>query len=813
MVWISVNTAAELLEISKQYVRKQCALNKYTVQTVSSNVGRGGVSYQIDLASLPERAQIKYWETRNDVTTERRDGKPDPSAAASTSSASGSSPATGEPGKATSPQTPDLTPTLSSVARAKDSGEGLTDSRIQSGTTNEAQRLTRNERNSAVSAGLNAKNREVLERNLEVIEFFKGLRGEEIDSALIQWNSEHGDSLNKRTVYRILQKFRDGGAAAVAGKYGSLAGTSSITDEWWHKFMQVYASQGNQASITACREVVRGYAITMGQIEPDGDFPSRDAFRRRLQHEPQAALNYIRKGKDYHKRNDAFWLKVNSNSIVCGEVFVADHAKFDFFVRTKDGKLSRPWISAMCDYKSRMIVGYDLFTDEPNGNHIIIVMKRSFENFGIPRILLFDNGKDYRRKDIGGGRMAATCDLIDRFRPTIAGDLGIDVRYAIPYNSQTKPIERVFGIFRQYFDKFMPAYVGSDGKQRPDKTKELELRERRKQTSPQTPLQYGEGLESGNEIARNKRNSEVARNKLNGEVAVLEFDEWVKLAKEFINIYNHRVFAAGKAAGLSPVGIWQQDAPAMRAPKAEDLAILCASSGNPVKVTRSTLTDTRTGSRYWAAWMNEWQGSKQMFFMRIDPERPETAFCFFADETAKGIRMGAFAGTAARMESVPLFDDSEKARELLARQMEIKNSVTKYAKNTLKKAVGDALSPEEIMDYMRVSVMASHKAACEARGISAEDPAGPMTIDITKYTGVAREVEAEKTKGVMDFKIWQGSPSLFSDDDSRGKSRRRGNGKESGNEIARNKLNGEVEEEPKIVRFRKYVITKEDEDE
>ena len=784
MTWISVNTAAELLTVSRRYVRKQCALNKYTVQTVEAVGGRSGMVYQIDLASLPAEAQVRYWE-RTSPQTPLQNGE-GLSAAAGNREFRESKESKEFRDGGTSPQTP-----LQNGEGLK-CGDEITRNRLN-GEVAQAPR-------SAVSAGLNAKNREVLERNLEVIEFFKGLRGEEIDSAIIQWNSEHGDSLNKRTVYRILQKFRDGGAAAVAGKYGSLAGTSSITDEWWHKFMQVYASQGNQASITACREVVRGYAITMGQIEPDGDFPSRDAFRRRLQHEPQAALNYIRKGKDYHKRNDAFWLKVNSDSIVCGEVFVADHAKFDFFVRTKDGKLSRPWISAMCDYKSRMIVGYDLFTDEPNGNHIIIVMKRSFENFGIPRILLFDNGKDYRRKDIGGGRMAATCDLIDRFRPTIAGDLGIDVRYAIPYNSQTKPIERVFGIFRQYFDKFMPAYVGSDGKQRPDKTKELELRERRKGTADANagcyPAQLTKNEESGDKIARNG---------LNKEVEVLEFDEWVKLAKEFINIYNHRVFAAGKAAGLSPVGIWQQDAPAMRAPKAEDLAILCASSGNPVKVTRSTLTDTRTGSRYWAAWMNEWQGSKQMFFMRIDPERPETAFCFFADETAKGVLMGAFAGTAARMESVPLFDDSEKARELLARQMEIKNSITKYAKNTLKKAVGDALSPEEIMDYMRVSVMASHKAACEARGISAEDPAGPMTIDITKYTGVAREVEAEKTKGVMDLGLFGRRPHPECGD----KTARNGLNKE----VARNGLNGEVEEEPKIVRFRKYVITKEDEDE
>ncbi len=775
-LWITVNTAADLLQVSERTIRRQCALNKYTVQTVSSNVGRGGVSYQIDLASLPERAQIKYWETRNDVT-----GKPDPSAA------SGSSPATGEPRKATSPQTP------------LQCGEGLTDSRIQSGTTNEAQRLTRNEQSSEEAAhdmqrqqtmqevvSLNAKNREILERNLEMVEFFKGLKGAEIDSALIQWNSEHGDSLNKRTVYRILQKFRDGGAAAVAGKYGKSAGTSTIPDEWWRKFMQVYAALGNKTSLSACREIVRGYAIKTGEIEPDGDFPSRDAFRRRLNREPQAVVEYMREGKDHHKRYHSLYIDVNRDSIQCGQIFVADHAKFDFFVQTKDGRLVRPWISAMCDYKSRMIVGYDLFLDEPNGDHIIIVLKRSFENYGIPQKLLFDNGKDYRRKDIGGGRPTRTSDLIENYTPTIVNILGIEVKYAIPYNSQTKPIERVFGIFRQYFDKFMPGYVGSDGKQRPDKTKELELKAaklmRQKNTADSITkakdanAEYYSAQQTKNEVAQSTKNKV--------ELPVLQFDEWENTVREFIDIYNHRVFESGKQAGLSPVGIWQKDSPVMRAPETRDLAILCASSGNPVRVSRNALRDTRSGERYWAPWTAKWEGGKQYFFLRIDPEKPETAYCFYADYDTKEncYKLGSFAGTADRIPSVSLYDDSEENRAELARQMEIKNGLVRYAKNELKKAVGDPLSPDETLELMKISVMADHKAACAAAGISAEDPGAPAGKQITRFSSVAHDIEEAENAGVMSLAV------------------------------AQHILEKKKDEEPKIVRFRKYVITKEDED-
>ncbi|MBR6421969.1 transposase family protein [bacterium] len=721
-LWISTVKAAELLGVSQRYIRNQCADNVYKTRQVSARGGNGGKSYQIDLYSLPAKAQAEYW-------------KQSPSQTGS-----------------------DLTPALSSEAREKNGKE------LKSGDE-----ISRNKGEVAAEtnpAGLAAYNREIFEKNIKIVEYFKDLKGKALKSALNQWNLEHESKkpLTERTLYRIIKTYKESGSAALAGHYGHGKGDSTIKDEWFYNiFLKVYGVQGTTTSVSACREVARGYALKNGQIQASDDFPSAEAFRRKLKTVPPQVLAMYREGKDFWKRYHSYSVPVNWDSIKCGQIFVADHAKFDFFVRTADNKLVRPWISALCDYKSRMIVGYDLFLDEPNGNHIIIAMKRSFKNFGIPKILLFDNGKDYRRKDIGGGRPCRTSDYIEDYAPTITHYLGIDVRFAIPYNSQTKPIERVFGIFRNYFDKFMPGYVGSDGKKRPDKTKEIELK-----------------------MAKaNRQGDEETPEKL----PILKFDEWTDQVKKFIEIYNHRVFEEGKQAGLSPVGIWQSEAPVMRAPKNEDFAMLCASTGEPVRVFRNVLRDTRTKKGYWAAWMAQFDRSDQYFYLRIDPENPKTAYCFYADwnQKEKRFALGAFIDIAEMQPEVDMYDDSEENRQILAQQMEIKNGIVRYAKNELKKAVGDPLSPEEILEYMEISVKANHKAACEAKGISIEDPAGPTEIQLTRFSGIAKEVKENENKGVNSAAI----------------SRRRNHGAAAG---------GEEDEEPKIIRFKKYIISEEGKD-
>ena len=585
-------------------------------------------------------------------------------------------------------------------------------------------------------------NRKIWLKNSSIINAFKGLRGKELDSAITKWNAEHGESLSKRTVYRILQMEREGGE--LSGKYGKTKGRSSVTDEWFSLFLRAYTITGTTTSIEACREVVRGYAIQKGEIDPADDFPSANAFARRLKNTPQQALNMMRQGLDFWKQHNSYSIDVDRQSLKCGEVFVADHAKFDFFVRTKNDKLVRPWISALCDYKSRLIVGYDLFLDEPNGDHIIIVLKRSFEAYGIPRTLLFDNGKDYRRKDIGGGRAAATNELVDDFSPTITNVLGIQIKYAIPYNSQSKPIERVFGIFRQYFDKFIIGYAGSDGKKRPDKTKKAEL-------DAAKALRQGKTLEEA-------------------EIPIITEEKFFEIAPEFIKVYNRRVFRQGKAAGFSPLSMWNSEAPKLRQVRKEELAILCTSSGNPVKVHRNELRDSRSGEKYVAAWMAKHEGSDQMFWLRVDPEKPETAYCFFADVERKTgeMKLGAFVGTAERKRSIRLYDNSEENQKALAKEMELKQSIRRFARDEMKKAVGgaDALSPDEYIRYMSAAVNADHKASCERNGCGEAENAsagcecriesGAMNEtqrnviwQISRFTGIPEEIERMEHAGVL----------------------------------------------------------------
>lgn len=700
-LWISTNTAATLLNCTPQHVRSLCKKAVYRTRVINSNAGRGGVSYEIDLYSMPETAQAKFFRDNSHQSA-----------------------------------IPETAP--------------------QGVTTNKAEQSE-----PASPAALTSYNREIYEKNIEIVEYFKDLKGKAIESALNQWNFDHNDQkpLTKRTLYRLLQTYRENGSIALAGHYGKRQGASLIKDEWFFgAFLKVYAAQGTTTSISACRQVARGYAIKNGQIEAADQFPSVEAFRRKLKTLPPQVLAMYREDLDFYKRNHSYSINIDPDSIQCGQIFVADHAKFDFFVRTADNRLVRPWISALCDYKSRMIVGYDLFLDDPNGNNIIVAMKRSFQNYGIPKMLLFDNGKDYRRKDIGGGRPCRTSDLISDYAPTITHFLGIELHFAIPYNSQTKPIERVFGIFRNYFDKFMPGYAGSDGKKRPDKTKAIELK-------------MAKAIRQGDEETPEK-------------LPVLKFDEWQARVKEFIEVYNYRVFTEGKHAGLSPVGIWNQDAPVMRAPKTDDLAILCAASGEAVRITRNTLRDTRTGERYWASWMRQYDGSEKRFFLRIDPENLETAYCFFADWNDEKERydLGSFIDTAKRQPSLPLYDNSEEARKALAEQMEIKNGLLRYAKNELKQAVGDPFTPEETLEYMKISVMADHNAACEAKGISPDAPAAPVENQLTRFSSVAKEVKVNEMQGTDH-------PAF----------------KNKGVKVKRYQQSTQKEEEPKIIRFKRYV--------
>ena len=670
-VYISVKQAAELLEISARAIRKSCAADKYVTRITK---GTGGDQYEIDLVSLPLSAQKKYFSAHNSAVS----GETTP----------------GEPSDGCS---------LSEAPRSKAS---------------EAE----------IYANLTAYNRQICDRNLAILTAVGSRKGKEAFIYINNvWNVQHPENaISYKSFQRIQTAHRRYGIAGICGKYGRNEGISVISDELFEKFMSLYIGSGNPESAYSCWLTLRGYALAEGLINDISQFPSKSSFVRLVEsRKMKQAIVRIREGKDAWKKKHSYSINVNEESISSGEVFVGDHGKFDIFVILPDGSLGRPWISVISDYKSRMILGYDVFYDNPNGDKIILCMKRAFEFSGIPAKLLFDNGKDYRRKDIGGGRIVRTSELVDSFRPTITNTLGIEMHYAIPYNSQSKPVERVFGIMREYFDKKFPGYCGSDGKKRPDRTRDMESKFIKLKKAGEDPEKAG----------------------------FTTFDSFVKLVNIYVDIHNKRAFQSGKFAGQSPTQVWVSDAPVMRAATQPELAILCASSGEPGRVNRNCIRDSRSGRLYFGAWMMMYEGTGQRFFLRVDPESPETAYCFEAviecynQENGKPVySLGRFVNTAKLQAKPGLYQDED---EILSNEMQIKRFVDRESRIALKDAVGAEVPVGEKFKWLAESVNAQHEASCKASGIST-DISKPRDIAITPFSHVPAAIEKEKTNGIWD---------------------------------------------------------------
>lgn len=689
-VYLTVKEGCNLLGISQQALSKRIKKNKYQTRQVHGN---GGLRYEIALHSLGVAAQKRYWEG---VATEKI--------------SSGSAL---------------LCETNNTAQGDREDGHLSAPASLS-------------EDDAKIYLTLEEYNREIADRNLEILDAVGSRKGKEAKAFLEAWCLDNPEKkVSYKTWQRLRTQYKRGGIAAIAGKHGKRKGTTTIRPKWYQTFVALYLDRKTgQESAYSCWELVAGKALKDGEIEKLSDFPSYNTFYRKLKDEPEQVKTYIRDGKDVWKKQHSYSIDSDLDTVLAGDVYVGDHRKLDVFVAMPDGKLVRPWISMISDFKSGMFLGWDIFVDNPNGDKIIMCLKRAFENGGIPKTLLFDNGKDYRRQDIAGGRigMKNTSELVQTWTPTITGVLGIEVKFAIPYNSQSKPIERLFGIMANYFDKHMKGYTGPDGKKRPDGTRKAE-----KQMSK----------------IRKVCDEETQKNI---KLPVMTFDEFQPLMNQFIQNYNIRAFRAGKKAGQSPVMVWNKDrenAPVMRVPTASELGILCASTGKPVRVNRNCLRDSRSGKEYFSPWMVQYEGSKKHFFLRIDPENPHHAYCFEANidhyDTKTGepvYTIGKFINVGTLKPQVGYFNNDPE----LENESEIKWGVAKTVEQLAKAVGGEHIDGETRMNWQHIYRQADHETRCEAAGLDTEI-SKPVVGQLTPFSHVPAEIERKEKEGIWDTDI------------------------------------------------------------
>lgn len=169
-----------------------------------------------------------------------------------------------------------------------------------------------------------------------------------------------------------------------------------------------------------------------------------------------------------------------------GELLEGDHTEDITMIYRNDGKAAPRWWTVLVDFRTGVCAGYAL-SYRANSDTIALAYKRAclgtqlevavIENGEVvyrpsavkmvPRILRYDNGKDYRSKQTGAS--IGNIDFNDEARKCV--QLISEIRHTGKRHPQAKgTVEGWFAII-QKIKKYLPGYKGSNYSKKPDALK------------------------------------------------------------------------------------------------------------------------------------------------------------------------------------------------------------------------------------------------------------------------------------------------------------------------------------------------------
>jgi transposase InsO family protein len=189
---------------------------------------------------------------------------------------------------------------------------------------------------------------------------------------------------------------------------------------------------------------------------------------------PEAMRTLARDGEERYRNTQEIISHRALTEIDPLEWLVMDHRILDAFclVPVRGGvKLARPWLTAAICMRTRRFVGWGIF-ETPSSDSIATVLKKTFIEHGIPRNVLWDNGRDFRCEWLEGGRrqqhQAGRVGELDGVWRGVMGTLGIRVTHALAYNARAKIIEPCFKRIAN-FDRQLPEWCGHKPGARPER--------------------------------------------------------------------------------------------------------------------------------------------------------------------------------------------------------------------------------------------------------------------------------------------------------------------------------------------------------
>lgn len=474
------------------------------------------------------------------------------------------------------------------------------------------------------------------QKYLPILKASKGLKGTVLVEFINKWNETHTDfKTSYSSIIKMRRRFFRKGVNGLLARYGSNAQKSTVQDIYFDYFKTLYMVEG-APSVRSCWDLTLGYAIRVNGVDRT-TFPSCRSFIRRLEREiPKQSIYLARYGQTAWNRRYGNYIERDYSNVVCGKVWVSDHAQIDVACLSPDGNVVFPWVTAWRDYKSGKWLGWLLQCGNPNSDHIFQTFYYAAEEYGLPEDVIIDNGKDYRCKDFAGGR--ANRINIETNQPkttAMLAELNVDVHFALPYNAQTKPIERDFLKIKELLSKHCVGYRGGNVVERPEKLA-----------------------------------AEIKADK------IMPFDRFKAVFDDFIvNVLNKRPSEGKNLKGLCPDDLFEQEFTEKITTSSDALKLFCMRTSKTYTVGRNGIKDNSLGITYWADWMISKTGLK--VYLRRDVQNYKEAWAFRADNDE-------FVGKIKAVKAVAALHADSISKEEFKEAMAIKKRNLKIAKSYIK---------------------------------------------------------------------------------------------------------------------------------
>lgn len=463
-------------------------------------------------------------------------------------------------------------------------------------------------------------NRRIFDKKSTILHESEGIKGRGLETWVDIWNKEHPSmKTSAKTIMRDRKAVREQGMTALLGEYGKTRGKTKVSPDAFKKFKEFFLVEGGP-SARSCWIGVVGACCSPENVD---SFPKVEAFTRLLKKEVGESAAYLaRNGWHKWNRKYASYIERDYDQIAAGEVWVSDHAQVDVAIKSrKDGKPVFGWITSFIDMKTGKALSCLYHEEPPNSDHIFQAFYLAAMSHGLPKYLYIDNGKDYRCHDFAGGRRHYRLEVNESQARGMLLDLGVIPIFALPYQAQSKTIERWHLEVKNKLSRNTIGFRGGNVTERPEK---LAL--------------------------------EIKRGEL------LDFVVFNDLLQDTIFNYINKLPSNGKACqGKSPDDTWNLANPVKRMVRSEALKLFCCRTTKALTIGRNGVKHSQYKVTYFAEWMVPLKGTK--VYLRIAPDNVNDAWVFSdeADEYLGNARIKGLVHPVAESEI-----DRSELREAIA---------------------------------------------------------------------------------------------------------------------------------------------------